>query len=51
MHGIDVLWWFCDYEDCERRAKTNGHITVHKAYKHNVGVQWKQCPGCDYKAK
>jgi len=51
MHDIDVLWWFCDYEDCEYRAKSNSHITAHKANKHNIGVKWKQCTDCDYKAK
>ena len=23
----------------------------HKANKYSIGVQWKQCPHCDYKAK
>ena len=27
------------------------NITLHKANVHNIGVQWKQCPVCDYKAK
>ena len=51
LHAIDVLWWFCDYEDCEYRAKSNSSITIHKASKHNIGVKWKQCPHCDHKAK
>ena len=51
MHDIDVLWWFCDNEGCEHRAKKNSHISTHKAHVHNVGIQWKQCPDCDFKAK
>ena len=66
VHDIDVLWWFCDYEDCVHRAKRNGDITKHKATKHkatkhkatkhkatkhNIRVQWKPCPHCDCKAK
>ena len=51
VHAIGVLWWFCDYEGCEHRAKTNSHITAHKANKHNIGVQWKECPHCDFMAK
>ena len=51
VHDIDVLWWFCAYEGCEHKAKTNNSITLHKANKHNIGVKWKQCADCDYKAK
>jgi len=51
VHAIDVLWWFCDYEDYEHRAKSNSNITSHKAGKHNIGVKWKECPDCDDKAK
>ena len=51
VHAIDVLWWFCDYEGCEHRTKTNSHLTVHKANKHDIGVLWKECPHCDFKAK
>ena len=51
VHAIDVSWWFCDYEGCELRAKMNSHITAHKANKDNIGVLWKECPHCDFKAK
>jgi len=51
VHAIDALWWFRDYEGCEHRAKSNGHITKHMAMKHNIGFQWKQRKHCDYKAK
>ena len=41
---------FC-FESCRVRAKSNGNITQHKAFKHDIGVDWKQCNHCDYKAK
>ena len=23
VHDIDVVWWFCDYEDCKYRTKSS----------------------------
>jgi len=51
VHDIEARLWFCDYEGCEHRVKENGAITKHKAHKHNIGVHWKECHNCDYKAK
>ena len=36
---------------CENKAKVNSSITKYKANKHNIGVKWKQCTVCDFKAK
>ena len=51
MHGIDVRWFTCDFEGCGKKAKANSLITQHKATVHNIGVKWKYCPQCDFKAK
>jgi len=48
---ISVTWHACTELGCDYKAKTNFETAQHKVNKHNIGVNWKQCPDCDYKAK
>jgi len=41
MHNIDVRWKECPH--CDYNAKTNDHLTKHKASVHDIGVKWKPC--------
>ena len=52
-HGIDVIWFPCDQDGCEYKAKQAGHLKQHKQQVHNIDVQWHHCDQdrCDYKAK
>ena len=49
-HGIDVVWYSCDQDNCDYKAKRTWMIKQHKLT-HNIGVVWHQCDSCDYKAK
>ena len=52
-HGIDVVWFSCDQDGCEYKAKLASSIKVHKQQVHDIDVRWQHCTevGCDYKAK
>ncbi|GMH89722.1 hypothetical protein TrST_g9846 [Triparma strigata] len=52
-HGIDVVWFSCDQDRCEYKAKEAGDLKRHKQMIHDIDVRWHHCDqdGCDYKAK
>jgi len=41
----------CTKPSLRLQGQVDGDITKHKANKHNIGVQWKQCPHCVHKSK
>ncbi|GMH98308.1 hypothetical protein TrVE_jg6150 [Triparma verrucosa] len=52
-HGIDVVWFSCDQDGCDYKAKEAGSLKKHKQNVHDIDVDWFPCDqdGCDYKAK
>ena len=53
-HDIDVTWWYyedvdCDGKVCEYRAKSKPQVVKHKASRHDIRSQWKQCPHCTFR--
>ena len=52
-HGIDVVWFFCDQDGCDYKAKQASDLKKHKQNVHDIDVRWHHCDqdGCEYKAK
>ncbi|GMI11672.1 hypothetical protein TrLO_g5490 [Triparma laevis f. longispina] len=50
-HGINVVWFSCDQDNCDYKAKQAGSVKQHKRDIHNIDVVWHQCNSCDYRAK
>ena len=52
-HGIDVVWFSCDQDGCDYKAKRADVLKQHKQHVHDIDVRWHRCDqdGCDYKAK
>ena len=52
-HGIGVVWFACDQDNCDHKAKQAQQLKKHKQFAHDIDVQWYLCDqdGCRYKAK
>ena len=52
-HGIDVVWFSCDQDGCNFKAKRADHLKGHKQNVHDIDVRWHHCDkvGCAYKTK
>ena len=50
---IGVVWYPCNVEGCNFRAKRARETKRHRAAKHNIDVVWLSCEydNCSYKAK
>ena len=51
QHGINVVWFSCDQDNCDYKAKQAGNLKKHKRHIHNIGVVWHQYDLCEFKAK
>jgi len=40
-----------DFPDCSFKAKSESEIVLHRAWKHDIGVDRKGCPHCDFETK
>ena len=44
-------WTTCGVGGCVYGTNYGSSLRTHKANIHNIGVKWKNCPDCDFKAK
>jgi len=52
-HDIDVRWYDCDVEGCQKKFKLTDDLKSHKARIHDIDVRWHNCDvkGCQSKFK
>ncbi|GMH69542.1 hypothetical protein TrLO_g5574 [Triparma laevis f. longispina] len=48
---INVVWFPCNEDNCDYKAKLACNLKRHKKDIHKISVVWYQCDSCEYKAK
>ena len=43
IHDIDVVYFLCDVDECEYKAKVPGSVKQHKANIHDIDVVYYLC--------